>query len=92
MPTPQKSFAELHVYASSGLFNCKTVSCGATGQLADFCGERPKQTRAQRARVVLKKALSYRSATITPKSSPAATEATKRHILTSRSQLPARLE
>ena len=49
-PICQSDERAFHFNSTTGVYNCKRASCGATGKLSDFWQERPKQSRQQRAR------------------------------------------
>lgn len=57
-PICQSSERAFHFNTATGVYNCKRASCGATGKLADFWQERPKQNYKQRARSALSAAFS----------------------------------
>lgn len=48
-PICQSSERAFHFNTATGVYNCKRASCSATGKLADFWQERPKQRRQTRA-------------------------------------------
>ncbi len=48
-PICQSSERAFHFNTATGVYNCKRASCGATGKLADFWQDRPKQRCASRA-------------------------------------------
>ena len=57
-PICQSDERAFHFNAETGVFNCKRASCRATGKLADFWIDRPKQSASTRARGALNAAFS----------------------------------